>query len=609
MPFFRLNAPPLGVACLSAYLKKHGPRDIDLHCTDFRLFKNDVKTFQYLGYQDNFVIEIPDLPLILNIIKNHRESKPLLQDIDKILKDYTRARPLNFFKLQDQIKEIYNIVDSHLQELIRSDIVLFTTYETNLFFTIMCSLLLRRRKPDITIIYGGPHVTQSEYSRKLALKLGVADIVVIGEGEKTLLNIVKAYKSGKPLSVKGTMSYIKNRDSFLTLPVDLLDLNTLPRPDFSILNLNGYLEKNLELPLYASRGCIFSCNFCNEWRMWQPFRQLEPKKVVGWMKDLNRKYGTFRFYFMDSLLNASLSWLDKFADILLQNDLDFQWYGYFRANMPKPLVEKLKASGLCRAFVGVETLSEALLKTMNKKRTAINNIESIEAFASCDIPLEISNIVGFPSESSDDFQKRWEYYIDLITKYQKIDLNIESFQLRPCSKIYGHYKEFGLSIKKWGSKTANIIPEVRDIISQIPMSVKGKPNHSQILERMRMMEATFKDGYLNSRFEFMYQREFLKNALKHMKNSYKIILATSNIYVSQAKLKKGLYLLRHENQAYPISEKEKIMLDSFNDNTSLSKIIGELSKRFGLGRVQAKKIILKFLDDLLERDILFQIIP
>lgn len=609
MPFFRINAPPLGVACLYAYLKKYGPRGLDLRCTDFRLFKNDVQTFTYLGYRDNFAIEIPDLALILAIVKNFQENSPILKDIDKVIKDHVQIQPLNFFKLQDEIKEVYNIISTHLQELISSDIVLFTTYESNFFFTIMCSLLLRRRKPNITIIYGGPQVTQSEYSRKLVLKLGVADIVVIGEGEETLLNIIKAYKSGRQLSVKGTMSYIKNKDSFLTKPSEPLDLNILPCPDFSILNLNGYFKKNLELPLYTSRGCVFSCNFCNEWRMWHRFRQISPEKVVGWMKNLNQKYGAFRFYFADSLLNTSLPWLDKFSDTLLKNKLDFQWHGYFRANMNRQLVEKLKASGLCRAFVGVETFSQALLEKMNKKRTAIDNMESIEAFTSCGIPLEISNIVGFPSESKVDFQKRWEFYLELITKYPKIDLNIESFQFRPCSRIYDHYKDFGLSIKKWGPKTANIIPEVRGIVRQIPMAVKGKPNHSQIFQRKRMMEATFKDEYLNSRFEFICQKEFLKKALRHTKKTYKIILATANIYVSQVKLKKNLYLLKRENQAYPISEKEKIMLDNFDGNQPLSKIAQRLSARFHLDRAKAGKIILKFLGDLLDRDILFQIMP
>ncbi|MDD2689818.1 MAG: PqqD family protein, partial [Candidatus Omnitrophica bacterium] len=83
----------------------------------------------------------------------------------------------------------------------------------------------------------------------------------------------------------------------------------------------------------------------------------------------------------------------------------------------------------------------------------------------------------------------------------------------------------------------------------------------------------------------------------------------ANIYVSQVKLKKNLYLLKRENQEYQISEKEKMMLDGFNGNNALSEIAQRLSARFHLDRARAEKIILKFLDDLLEKDILFQIIP
>lgn len=604
-----MNVPPLGIACLYAHLKKYGPRDLDLRCTDFRLFKNDIQTFAYLGYRDNFTVEIPDLPLVLSIIKNYRENNHILKDIDKIIKDYVQVQPLNFLRLEEDIKEMYDIINNHLQQLLDNDIVLFTTYESNLFFTIMCSLLLRQKKKDMIIIYGGPQVTQSEYARKLVLKLGLADIVVIGEGEETLLNIVKSYRSGRPLSVNGTMSYIKEKDSFLTLPPEPLDLDTLSCPDFSILNLEGYSRKNLELPLYASRGCLFSCNFCNEWKMWQRFRQLKPAKVVGWMKDLNRKYGAFRFYFADSLLNASLPWLDEFSGLLLKKKLDFQWHGYFRANVSRKLVQKLKESGLCKAFVGAETFSKTLLEKMNKKRTITDNIESIEAFCSCDVPLEISNIVGFPYESRADFQKRWEFYLDLIKKYRKIYLNVESFQLRPCSKVYENYKDFGLSIKKWDSKTINMIPQVSGIIRQIPMAFKGKPNFNQTSQWAMMMNITFRDDCLISRFESMFQKEFLRKALRHVKDSYKIILTTPDIYTTQMKLKKKSYLLKWGNQIYPIKEEEKIMLDNFNGDNPLSKIAAELSEKFYSDKRKAGKAILSFLDGLLEKNILFQILP
>jgi len=604
-----MDVPPLGIACLSAHLKKY---NLDLSCTDFRLFKNNVQTFTQLGYQDNYVMDVPDLPLILAIIKNYQKNKSLLKGLDRVIEDYIQTRPLSFLKLKRDITDIYNIIIEHLQKLLDYDIVAFTTYETNLFFTIMCSLLLRQKKPNIVIVYGGPQVTQSENSRKLILKLGLADVIVMGEGEETFFNIIEAYGSGKTLAVKGSVTYDKNKDLFIRQPANPLDISTLSCPDFSILDLNGYPTKDFLLPLYTSRGCLFKCNFCNEWRMWRPFRQLKPERVIEWMRKLNRNYGAFSFYFADSLLNASMSWLEEFADKLIKYKLDFQWYGYFRAKMSMRLAEKLKDSGLCRAFIGVETFSQSLLEGMNKKNTVTDNLESINAFCYHDISLEISNIVGFPYESKFDFQKRWKIYIDLFKKYPlNILMNIEPFELRPSSKIYECLQDFGLYTKKWHSEIINMIPQVSNIVSQIPMSVSGKSKPQQVIQRTNIMKNSFlRDNDTESKFRLKNEKEFLKKALKHLKFSNRIILA-SNVHIApikkQRKSARGIFLLRQEDIKYVTTKEEKIMLDRFNGKMPLSKIAKELSIKFNISKEKCMKKILKFLEDLLERGILFKI--
>lgn len=75
MPSFPMIVPPLSVACIYTTLKEY---DLTVKVTDFRLIKNDVFTFMYLGYKDSFVIDVPDLPLILALVKNYLEHRPLL---------------------------------------------------------------------------------------------------------------------------------------------------------------------------------------------------------------------------------------------------------------------------------------------------------------------------------------------------------------------------------------------------------------------------------------------------------------------------------------------------------------------------------------------------
>ena len=610
MPYFRTEVPPLGIACLNSYLKKH---NLILSCTDFRLFKNDIQATVSLGYRDNFVMDIADLPLILTIIKNYREGRFILEGMDKVIKDYVRDRPLSILKLKQDIVDIYNIISCHLKKLLCYEIILFTTYETNFFFTIMCTLLLRQQKRDIFIVYGGPQVTQSDNSRKLVLKLGLVDTVVIGEGEKALLDIIRSYKAAKPMVVKGTMTYDSNKDQFNINPADPLDINSLPCPDFSVLNLRGYPKMNFFLPLYTSRGCLFRCNFCDEWRAWYPFRQMEPEKVVSWMKDLHRKYGAFQFYFSDSLLNASFSWLEEFSDRLQKEKLDFQWRGCFRANMTRELAQRLKKSGLFRAFIGTEAFTEQLLKSMDKKRTPLDNLKAIEAFCEAGILLEISNIIGFPYESNQDFEKRWNTFIDLFKKYpMSIIVNNEPFQLRPSSRIFDNLDDFGLTIKYWGPKIINMLPEVNPIVSKIAMSVKGRPGPGQITQRLASMQKSFLLGSNEkSKFNLRCEKDFLSVALKYIKPESKILFSRGDIHCSHLKtqglVQNNLFLLHWRNGKNVISQEEKMIFEGLINQKTISEIAQGLTVLLNKNRAYCIKIIIKFLNDMLEMGLLFEI--
>ncbi|MDP3142419.1 MAG: radical SAM protein, partial [Candidatus Omnitrophota bacterium] len=462
--------------------------NFDLSYTYFRLFKKNIQTFSYLGYREQFVIDIPDLPLILTIIRNYQKKRHLLEGMDETIKEYIRSRPLGFFKLRNDIVEMYNIINKHLPEIQNHDVVLFTTYETNLFSTIMCSLLLRQRRRNCLIIYGGPQVTQSDNSRKLVLRLGIADAVIVGEGEEALLKILESYRISKQLVGSGIMSKEKNNNSFRYQPALPADIDNLPCPDFSLFNLNDYPRRSFELPLYSSRGCLFRCAFCNEWLLRNNFKQMPPGKVVEWMKELHRRFGAVGFRFNDSLVNASLPWLEEFTDIFAKEKLNFTWYGLFRAQMSPSLARRLKKCGLSRAFIGIEALSPNLLKKMNKKLTVKDNLNAIEAFCSCGIPIELGNIVGFPFESKSDFQKRWQGCLDWKKKYGKyVAFNIEPFQLRPGAPAYENLKDFGLSVKKWDSKVVGMVPEASDIVSKVYMTVKGQPEPLEVIERFNFM--------------------------------------------------------------------------------------------------------------------------
>lgn len=608
MPCFVSKQPHLGIACLSGYLRQQGIGSI---FTDFRLLYNCDQPFSYVGHTSTiYVPEIPDLPLILALIKNYNKGTRLIDGIDEILKDYVQDRRLEYFSLRNDIEKIYQVMEANINWLAQSEIISFTTYETNFFYTVMLSLFMRQKNPNAFIIYGGPHVSQHLNAAKLALKSRAADKIVIGEGEDALVEIVHSRYSGKGLLVRGAMSYNKKNNTFKYRAGKPADLNHLPCPDFSIFNTRGH--SFFELPLYSSRGCVFRCSFCNEWKQFFPFRQLGYIKLIKNMKYLHQRYNTIRFHFADSLLNSSLGWLDKFADELLRQNLNLQWGGFFRGEMPEGLLKKLKISGLSYAFIGIESFSDYILASMEKKRSTADNLKIIERFCSLGIPTEAGIIIGFPGSNESDFKYLWKTLVGLTKKYHSsLRIHAEPFQLRPMSKIYNKPEFYDLSVTMWNAKVVKIVPELSDIVEKIPMAISGASKAVDTIRRLDVMNSTFIDNPYSS-FSVEENKKFKKRILENIKPSYKISISKGNYQVVPFKGKPQSYnttfVLKWGTTRYPLTDEECFILDNFNRRISLSEIAKKMPPYFNKREKKCYQAIITFIRILVEKNFVFDIL-
>lgn len=258
-PFFRTETPPLGAACLVAYLKKF---NIELNVSDYRLRSNiNVLPRDNVTFSHNYAGELQDLPLILFLAENFLKKRPLLEGLDKVLKDYTDTRLLSPYVLEEEIEHCYKMFEEDISFLCQHELIGFTTYATNMFATVLCVCLLKRAKPDITIVLGGPQVTESQLTSELVLRLGIADVIALSDGEEVFRQIIEANRKNENLSVPGTITFDMKEKKLLKKMAPPLNLSDLPCPDFSNLALEKYSHSPSVLPLYASRGCPFKCEF------------------------------------------------------------------------------------------------------------------------------------------------------------------------------------------------------------------------------------------------------------------------------------------------------------------------------------------------------------
>jgi len=553
------------------------------------------------------VPEIPDLPLILAIVKNYNEGRKLIADIDEVLLDYVQDRQVQYFSLKDDIESIYEVMESNISKFTRTGIIGFTTYETNFFYTILLSFLIRQKRPNTFIIYGGPHVSQHLNAAKIALKSTAADRIVIGEGETALTELIHSKNREEGLSIRGVMSYDKRNNTFRYEENKPEDLNCLPCPDFSIFNDRRHSFFNL--PLYSSRGCIYRCSFCNEWEQFYPFRQLGYSKLIKNMKYLHQKYNTIKFDFADSLLNSSFSWLDKFAGELARQNLDLQWGGFFRGEMPENLLERLKTAGLSHAFIGIESFSDTILTKMEKKRCATDNLKTIELFCSLNIPTVVGIIIGFPGSDESDFKYMWDNLINLKRKYHHtLGIHAESFQLRPMSKIYNNPGSYGISFVKWDAKIIQLVPELGDIVEKIPMAISGSPKATDVIRRLGLVNSTFTNIPSSTFFVNEEGKRFKKHLLGYIKPSWKIRVPGGYFQISPIRSKNNIFLLSWNNTKYPITPEECFMLDHFDRRLTLSGISKKLSLHFKKSEKTCYRAMITFLNDLVDRGFNFEIL-
>ncbi|MGQ4872951.1 MAG: B12-binding domain-containing radical SAM protein [Promethearchaeia archaeon] len=244
---------------------------------------------------------------------------------------------------------------------------------------------------DILTVVGGPHYFTIP---DLYLYDGSPlDLIVYGEGEKTLLEI--AQKHEKPnfkenlKEIRGII-FRKNGNIITTKPRPLIEnLDELPFPAYHLVPMMRYERRNSlwkgGSTIYHGRGCISECSFCS---CWLPFSRMNLKdgkiikqsyyrtksvdRTLEEMKLLEDKYKRTFMIFVDDTWNIKKKWNEEFAEKKIEWGLESKWFAFMRADFiirdyKAGIFEKLVKSGLVHAIVGVERASTEDVLALNKK--------------------------------------------------------------------------------------------------------------------------------------------------------------------------------------------------------------------------------------------------
>jgi radical SAM superfamily enzyme YgiQ (UPF0313 family) len=274
--------------------------------------------------------------------------------------------------------------------------------------------VLRRAKelsPNILTVIGGHHPSLMPEDCNGAF----IDIVVIGEGEEALYEIVGACESKRNLGeIPGIAYRSKDGDFRVNRDRELMNLDKLPMPARNLTRLNrdkGLYFRGNWRPIdstITSRGCPYKCTFCGLWKINRSkYRTRTPGLVAEELEAITAPNVTFiDDNTLDHVENAS-----ALTDEIKRRGIKkrYELYGRVDTIVRHPdLVEKWRDVGMQLLLVGLEACDDQALEGMRKRTTTEMNRRAIEICNANGVELAAYLIVD-PVFDHEDFRHLSEY--------------------------------------------------------------------------------------------------------------------------------------------------------------------------------------------------------
>ena len=262
----------------------------------------------------------------------------------------------------------------------------------------------KRVLPQTTTVCGGPHIT---YDAENALKKHPAiDIAVLGEGEGTLVEIVRAIESDRALDTVAGLVFRNGDRAIRTACRKPMDINRLPLPARHLMPLGRYRTLGLPLTLTTSRGCPYKCSFCVGRKMGgESVRYRSPDLVADELEQIV-SVGFHQVNIADDLFTANHRHCRKICNEILRRELPIRWTAFARGDtVSETLLKQMKAAGCQAISFGVESANPGILAAIRKGIMPQQVIKAVELCLQTGVTPYASFILGLPGETAETLQE------------------------------------------------------------------------------------------------------------------------------------------------------------------------------------------------------------
>jgi len=241
---------------------------------------------------------------------------------------------------------------------------------------------------NIRIVLGGPISVCIHDSFACKLLRPFVDVIVIGEGETITVELLDKMEHNESLkNVKG-IAYWSDGALRINLQRKPVYLDDLPFPARHLLNMDKYIS-SLEnwfgdvsiraTNMIASRGCPYTCIYCDKHVFGDKWRGRNPSNIVDEMQFLVERYKVSGIIFNDDEFDVNKKWVNQLCDEITQRGLDIAWGCNSRCNhADREIYDKMYKSGCRFVAFGIEFGNQEMLNFTRKGFTVKQIIDAVK---------------------------------------------------------------------------------------------------------------------------------------------------------------------------------------------------------------------------------------
>jgi len=311
-----------------------------------------------------------------------------------------------------------------------ADVLGFTAVCSNYPLSLNLARECKRANPRYKIIFGGPQATAT--GEETMRKFPFIDIVVYGEADITLVEVIDRLEKGESLAGVAGISYREGPKIVHNGKRELIkDLNELPLLDYGLaVPLSEYQgkQKSYVASIEVGRGCPYNCVYCSTSVHWgRRFRLKSAERIVAELVYLKQRYKIGSFAFQHDLFTLDRQKLRELCELMITKKLGVTWTCSSRIDsldVEDDTLTLMARAGCEGIFYGVETGSERMQRLI-KKRINLKRVEHIiRETIKNNIECAASFIIGFPEEKEADLNDTLILALKLSNVGPKVNIRL-----------------------------------------------------------------------------------------------------------------------------------------------------------------------------------------